>query len=173
MISKSPLFITLILRKTHFKRYRHKPRSGSSHSSMQTKPSASMKPSLFWQIVRKASLNSWICDWSNVANTLDVVHRGPFLVVLAFALLLDTVAVKSLLNHENLSTSGTPSLPWLPLPTPFHSQRRLTTYFKNFLIYKEKCPFHQPKKKTKAKCRRHFFRYFAHKVFLLPLNFRM
>ena len=41
------------------------------------------------------------------------------MVVLVFALLLDTVAVKSLLSCENPKASGIPLLPWLPLPDHF------------------------------------------------------
>jgi hypothetical protein len=40
----------------------------------------SMKPSQFWSIMLKASLNSWIWDWSNMENTLDalrVLLGGP------------------------------------------------------------------------------------------------
>ena len=40
----------------------------------------------------KASLNSWIWDWSNMAKTFDVALWGRFLVVLALALLLDILA---------------------------------------------------------------------------------
>lgn len=40
----------------------------------------------------KASLNSWIWDWSNMAKTFDVALWGRFLVVLALARLLDILA---------------------------------------------------------------------------------
>lgn len=59
---------------------------------MSCKSSLSMKPSRFWSIMLKASLNSWIWDWSNMAKTLDVALWGRFLVVLALARLLDILA---------------------------------------------------------------------------------
>lgn len=59
---------------------------------MSCKSSLSMKPSRFWSIMLKASLNSWIWDWSNIAKTLDVARCGRFLVVLALARLLDILA---------------------------------------------------------------------------------
>ena len=49
-------------------------------ASMSFKSSWSMKPSLFWSIMLKASLNSWIWSWSNMAKTLDVALWARFLV---------------------------------------------------------------------------------------------
>lgn len=60
---------------------------------MSWRSSLSMKPSLFWSIMLKASLNSWIWDWSNIANTLEVARWGRFLVFFPLALLLDILAV--------------------------------------------------------------------------------
>lgn len=60
---------------------------------MSWRSSLSMKPSLFWSIMLKASLNSWIWDWSNIANTLEVARWGRFLVFFPLALLLDMLAV--------------------------------------------------------------------------------
>ncbi len=60
---------------------------------MSWRSSLSMNPSRFWSIMLKASLNSWICDWSNMANTFEVALCGLFLVVFPFARLLDMMAV--------------------------------------------------------------------------------
>ena len=47
---------------------------------MSLRSSWSMKPSLFWSIMLKASLNSWIWSWSNMANTLEVARWARFFV---------------------------------------------------------------------------------------------
>lgn len=62
-------------------------------ASMSCRSSLSMNPSRFWSIMLKASLNSWICDWSNMANTFEVALCGLFLVVFPFARLLDMLMV--------------------------------------------------------------------------------
>lgn len=59
---------------------------------MSWRSSLSTKPSRFWSIMLKASLNSWICDWSNMAKTLEVARWGRFLVVFDFVRLLDILA---------------------------------------------------------------------------------
>lgn len=64
-------------------------------ASMSWRSSLSIKPSLFWSIMLKASLNSWIWDWSNIANTLEVARWGRFLVFFPLARLLDILAVNS------------------------------------------------------------------------------
>jgi len=59
---------------------------------MSWRSSLSMKPSLFWSIILKASLNSWIWAWSNMANTFDVARWALFFVVFPFVLRLDMMA---------------------------------------------------------------------------------
>ena len=58
---------------------------------MSPRSSLSMKPSRFWSIMLKASLNSWIWDWSNMANTLEVARWALFFVVFPLVLRLDMV----------------------------------------------------------------------------------
>ncbi len=63
-------------------------------ASMSWRSSLSMKPSRFWSIMLNASLNSWICDWSNIAKTLEVARWGRFLVIFPLVRhLLDILAV--------------------------------------------------------------------------------
>jgi len=62
-----------------------------SDASMSCKSSLLMKPSWSWSIMLNASLNSWICAWSNMANTFEVARCARFLVfpaVLAFDAML-------------------------------------------------------------------------------------
>ena len=70
-----------------------------------------------------------------MANTLEVARWGRFLVVLVFALLLDTVAVKSLLSCENPKASGIPLLPWLPLPDHFPEWFFIIDYYEILLLH--------------------------------------
>ena len=49
-------------------------------ASISLRSSLSINPSLFWSIMLKASLNSWIWSWSNIANTLEVARWARFFV---------------------------------------------------------------------------------------------
>ena len=49
-------------------------------ASISFRSSLSINPSLFWSIMLKASLNSWIWSWSNIANTLEVARWARFFV---------------------------------------------------------------------------------------------
>lgn len=54
----------------------------------------------------KASLNSWICDWSNMAKTLEVARWGRFLVVLALARLLDILVAGGVPGGRSIRRAG-------------------------------------------------------------------
>lgn len=65
-------------------------------ANMSFRSSWSIKPSRFWSIMLKASLNSWIWSWSNIAKTLEVALWALFFVPALRAVFRHAMALVSL-----------------------------------------------------------------------------